>query len=162
MQNDDAKKTLSKDKLCQLHCSEQRQKARRAHAIHRCKEATQMGAPSRLKGPPQRTRAPVPERIGEFGTVERIEELEGRTAIVHKHFCEPMKFYWFGLRNETLEALAMIDGERVLEITWAFRKRTSCAEDQVVIEMLSELDMDMWEKCKLLSVQTVKLLAEGI
>ena len=39
----------------------------------------------------------------------------------------------------------MIDGGRVREITWAFRKRTSCADDHVVIEMLRELDADIWE-----------------
>ena len=39
----------------------------------------------------------------------------------------------------------MIDGERVREIAFAFQKRTSCAEDQVVIEMLRELDADIWE-----------------
>ena len=36
-----------------------RQKVRRAQAIHRCKEAAQMGAPSRLKGPPPQTKALV-------------------------------------------------------------------------------------------------------
>ena len=39
----------------------------------------------------------------------------------------------------------MIDGERVREITWAFRKGTSCAEDHIVSEMLRELDADIWE-----------------
>ena len=39
----------------------------------------------------------------------------------------------------------MIDGERVREIALAFQKRTSCAEDQVVIEMLREIDADIWE-----------------
>ena len=39
----------------------------------------------------------------------------------------------------------MIDGERVREIAFAFRKRTSCAEDQVATEMLRELDSDIWE-----------------
>ena len=38
----------------------------------------------------------------------------------------------------------VVDGERVREIAFAFRKRTSCAEDQVVIEMLRELDSDIW------------------
>ena len=35
--------------------------------------------------------------------------------------------------------------ERVRENAFDFRKRTSRAEDQVVIEMLRELDSDMWE-----------------
>ena len=39
----------------------------------------------------------------------------------------------------------MIDGERVREIAFAFQKRTSCAEDHVVIEMLRELDSGIWE-----------------
>ena len=40
----------------------------------------------------------------------------------------------------------MIDGERIREVAWAFRKRTSCAEDQILIEMLRELDSDIWDK----------------
>ena len=38
-----------------------------------------------------------------------------------------------------------MDGARVREISFEFRKRTSCAGDQIVIEMLTELDADIWE-----------------
>ena len=47
--------------------------------------------------------------------------------------------------RESLLSLPMIEGDRVRETVAAFRKRTSCAEDQVVIEMLRELDSDIWE-----------------
>ena len=61
-----------------------------------------------------------------------------------------MKCCWSGLNNdgprEVLEALPRIDAERVREITWTFRKRTSSADDHVVIEMLRELEMEMWWK----------------
>ena len=118
-----------------------RQKVRRAQATHRCKEAAQMGAPSRLD------KALVLERIDELVMMEKVEDIQGRMEIVHKHFCtlftdtiEAVIPEWIDRRwlRETLEALPVIDGERVREITWAFRKRTSCAEDQVVIEMLRE------------------------
>ena len=121
-----------------------RQKARRAQEI-RSKEATQMVVPSRLNAPPQRTRAPVLEHIDEDGNIEKIEDVKGRTEIVHKHFNElftdpadEVLPEWIKKRwpKEILEALPMIDGERVREITWAFRKRTSCAEDHVVVVYL--------------------------
>ena len=90
-------------------------------------------------------------RTGDDG---KIEELQGRSEIVHKHFCELCTDTtnegtpeWIERRwlRETLEPLPMIDGERIREITWAFRKRTSCVEDQVVIEMLRELGVDVWD-----------------
>ena len=104
-----------------------------------------MGAPSRLKGPPAPTKAPVLQRIDELGMMEKVEDIHGRMEIVHKHFCtlftdttKAVIPEWIDRRwpRETLEALPVIDGERVREIAWAFRKRTSCAEDHVVIEML--------------------------
>ena len=84
----------------------------------------------------------------------KIEDLHGRTEIVHKHFRDlftdttnEVKPEWIERRwpRETLDALPVIDGERIREITWAFRKRTLCAEDQVVIEMLRERDADVWD-----------------
>ena len=113
---------------------------RRKQATLRCKEATQLGAPSRLKG--------------QTGRTEKVERLKGRTDIVHGQFKElctdPSQaeiLEWIEQRwpCETLHSLPMIDGERVWEIAFAFRKRTSCAEDQVVIEMLRELDTYIWE-----------------
>ena len=47
--------------------------------------------------------------------------------------------------RESLFSLPMIDGGRVSEISFDFLKRTSCAADHVVIEMLRELDSDIWE-----------------
>ena len=141
-------------RLCAERCREKdylsvalfraRQKARRAQAIHRCKEAAQMCAPSRLKGPPPQTKALVQERIGVLGMTEKIEDLQGRTEIVHKHFSdlftdttEEVTPEWIERRwpRETLEALPVSDGEEIREITLAFRKRTSCVKNQVVIEM---------------------------
>ena len=92
-----------------------------------------MGAPSRLKGPPAPTTAPILERIDELGTMVKIKDIQGRTEIVHKHFCSLFKDTtkavipeWIDRRwpRGTLEALPVVDGERVREITWAFRKRT--------------------------------------
>ena len=43
-----------------------------------------------------------------------------------------------------------IDSRTVREMAWAFRQRTPCADDRLVIEMLGELDCsDIWdlEKC---------------
>ena len=85
----------------------------------------------------------------------RCEDLQGRIEkIVQQHFSdlftdttEEVIPEWIERRwpKETLEALPLIDGERIREITWAFRKRTSCAEDQVVMEMLRELVSDVWD-----------------
>ena len=72
-------------------------------------------------------------------------------AIVRKHFRELFTDHshdvipqWIEQRwpYEILLALPMIDGARVREIAFEFRKRTSCAGDQIVIEMLRELDLD--------------------
>ena len=41
---------------------------------------------SRLKGPPQPTRAPMLERADESGRTEKVEHLDGRKDIVHRHF----------------------------------------------------------------------------
>ena len=46
------------------------------------------GAPSRLQVPPPSTRAPILEELGRDGTTERVQDLQGRTDIVHKHFKE--------------------------------------------------------------------------
>ena len=48
--------------------------------------------------------------------------------------------------REVLEALPRTDAERVREISWTFTKRTSSADDHVVIEMLRELEMEIWWK----------------
>ena len=86
--------------------------------ILRCKEATQLGAPSRLKGPSRQTRAPILERIDETGSTEKMEHLQGRTYIVHGHlkdlFTDPSHaevLVWIGQRwaLETLHSLPMID-----------------------------------------------------
>ena len=45
-----------------------------------------LNAPSRLQGPPPPTRAPILEKLGADGTVERVDDLDGRTSIVHQHF----------------------------------------------------------------------------
>ena len=128
-----------------------RQKVRRERAVFRCKEAVQIGAPSRLEGPPPRTRAPVLEKLENWGP-RKNEQLQGRIEIVHRHFLRALHRYYcrFSIDwiekswpGETLEVLPMIDAERVREVTWAFRKRTSCADDHMVIEMLTELDMDV-------------------
>ena len=119
-----------------------RQNMRRTQATLRCKEATQLGA-SRLKGPPPQTRAPILERVDETVRTEKVDHLQGRTDIVHETL--QRTFHRFIKRRntwpwESLDSLPTIDGERVGEIASPFWKRTSCAEDQVVIEMLRELD----------------------
>ena len=56
----------------------------------------------------------------------------------------------------------MIDGVRVREIAVDFRKRRSCAADHVVIEMLRELDSDIWETiAELFSIQADESLDRG-
>ena len=131
-----------------------RRKMRRNQATPRCNETTQLGAPSRLQGPPPQTRAPVVERVNESGRKENVEYLIGRSDIVHDHFKELFTdpshaetSEWIEQRwlRENLHSLPTIDGERVKETAFAFRKRTSCAEDMVVIEMLREFDSDIWE-----------------
>ena len=59
-----------------------RQKMRRTQATLRCKEATQLGAPSRLKGPPPQTRAPILERVDELGRTEKVETLNSLPMMV--------------------------------------------------------------------------------
>ena len=88
-----------------------------------------MEAPSRLNAPPQKTRARV---------LEKMKDITGRSEIVRRHFCElftdtadEVLPEWIDQRwpREILEALPRIDAERVREITWTLRKRTSCADD---------------------------------
>ena len=65
-----------------------RQNMRRTQATLRCKEATQLGASSRLKGPPPHIMTSVLERVDETDRTEKVEHLKGRTDIVHEHFKE--------------------------------------------------------------------------
>ena len=87
-------------------------------------------------------------------TTERVEDLQRRTDIVHNHFKElftdPLhketpEWIWQRWPYEVLQSLPTIDGQRVTEAAYAFRKRTSCADDHLVIEMLRELDEDIWD-----------------
>ena len=59
---------------------------RREQADLRFKKAAEMEAPSRLQRPPPATRAPMLEKLRSDGTTERVEDLQGRTDIVHNHF----------------------------------------------------------------------------
>ena len=127
-----------------------------------------MGAPSRLEGLPPRTRARVLKKIGELATTEQFKKLQGRIEIVRSHFCELFTDTtaaslpdWIDKSwpREPLEILPTIDAERVREVTWAFRKRTSCGDDHLVIEMLRELDMDIWSKiCEMFPVHIAEKL----
>ena len=100
------------------------------------------------------TRALVLERIDGLERTEKVVHFKGRTDIAHEHVKELVSdpshaeiLEWIEQRwpRETLDSLLLIDGERVREIAWAFQKRMSCAEDQIVIEMLRALDSDIWE-----------------
>ena len=94
------------------------------------KTAVEAGAPSRLQGPPPPTRAPIVEKLGPDGTTERVEDLQGRTDIVHKHFKElftyPLhketpEWIWQRWPYEVLQSLPTIDGgsaHRVRTTTW--------------------------------------------
>ena len=89
-----------------------------------------------------------------WGGLRKKKHLNGRTDVVHEHFKElftdPSHAElpdWIEQRwpCESILSLPMIDGVRVSEIAFAFRKRTSCAADHVVIEMFGVLDTDIWE-----------------
>ena len=69
-----------------------RQNMRRKQAILRCKEATHLEAPSRLKGQSPQTRAPFLGRVDETGRTEKVEHLQGLTDIVYEHFKELFKY----------------------------------------------------------------------
>ena len=78
-------------------------------------------------------------------TTVRVEDLQGRTDIVHNHFKELFadprheeapEWRWQRWPQEVLSSLPTIDSQRVTEAAYAFRKRTSCADDHLVIEML--------------------------
>ena len=60
-------KDLVKRETLSIALHRARQKMRRKQAILRCKEATQLGAPSRLKGQPPQTRAPILEPLMKKG-----------------------------------------------------------------------------------------------
>ena len=152
-----AERNLEKDtvkrKFLSIALFRARQKTRRAQDIRRCIVASQLGAPSRLNASPWKTNAPVLEKVGEDGNTEKVEELSGRTDIVRRHFCDLFtdtidEFLSKGIEQrwprEILEALPKVDAERVRKITWTFRKKTSSADDHVVIEMLRELEMDFF------------------
>ena len=83
-----------------------------------------------------------------------VEERQGRTDIFHKHlkemFADPLhkkipERIWQRWSFEVLQSLSTIDGQRVREAAYAPRKRTSCADDHLVIEMPSETSKDTWE-----------------
>ena len=70
--------------------------------------------------------------------MERVEALHGRTDIVHDHFKElftdPLhkeapEWIWQRWPWEVLRSRPIIDSQRVMKAAFAFRKRTSCAED---------------------------------
>ena len=116
------------------------------------------GASSRLQGPPPPTRAPILEELGPDGTTDRVEDQNGRTDIVHKHFKE---LSWQRWTYEVQQSLPTIDGQRVREAAHAFRKRTSCVDDHLVIDMLRELDEDVRNIRKMFPVQTAEPLDGG-
>ena len=131
-----------------------RQLMRRKQTDRNFKKAVEKGAPSRLQGPPPPTRALILEKLRSDGTTGRVEDLQGRTDIVHHHFKEPCtdplrketpEWTWQRWPREVLQSLPTIDSQRVREAAYAFRKRTSCADDHLVIEMLRELDEDTRE-----------------
>ena len=109
------RKTLS----VALHIA--RQNMRRKQAVLRCKEATHLEAPSRLKGQSPQTRAPFLERVDETGRTEKVEHLQGLTDIVYEHFEELFKdpshaavleWIWQRWPWVTLHSLLTIDCER--------------------------------------------------
>ena len=55
------------------------------------------------------------------------------------------EWIWQRWPHEVLQSLPTIDSERVRDAACAFRKRTPCADDHLVIEMLRELVEDTWE-----------------
>ena len=61
---------------------------RREQADLRFKVASELGAPSRLKGRPAPTRASSLEKLDTDGKLYRIGSLQGRTDIVDDHFKE--------------------------------------------------------------------------
>ena len=88
------------------------------------------------------------------GTIKKVEDLDGRTNIVHQHFKElftdPLQkgipeWIWQRWPFEVLQSLPTIDSERVRDAAYSLRRRTSCADEHLVIEMLRELDEDIWE-----------------
>ena len=88
-----------------------------------------------------------------------MEDLDGRTSIVHQHFKARKKFrngYGGDGPYEVLQSLPTIDSERVRDAAYAFRKRTSCADDHLVIKMLRELDQYTRETLASVPVQTAE------
>ena len=47
---------------------------------------------------------------------------------------ETPEWVWQRWPRKVLQSLPLIDSQRVREVTFAFRQRTSCAEDHMVIE----------------------------
>ena len=71
-------------------------------------------------------------------------------TLLKELFADPLQkaipeWIWQRWPHEVLQFLSSIDSERVRDAAHTFRKRTSCADDHLVIEMLRELDEDMWE-----------------
>ena len=85
-------------------------------------KAVEAGAPSRLQGPPPPTRAPILEKLGADGTIGRVEDLDGRTSIVHQQFKELFtdamqkenpECIWQRWTYGVLQSLPTIDSEKV-------------------------------------------------
>ena len=156
---------LVKRKRLSIALFRARQLMRREQTDLNPKKAVEAAAPSCLQGPPPPAR-PDPGEFGAGWHHEKVEDVQGRTTIAHQHFKElstdprqkvPERI-WQRWPYEILQSLPTIDSERVRDAAYAFRKRTSCADDHLVIEMLRELDQDIWET--LLPVQTAEPLDE--
>ena len=126
-----------------------RQSMRRNQTDLSFKKAVEAGAPSRLQGPPPPTRAPIVEKLGLDGTTERVEDLQGQTDIVHKHFMElftdPLHKEtpeWIRQRwpNEVLQSLPTIDGQRVREAAYAGRRHVGNTRKLFPFQTAESLD----------------------
>ena len=119
----------------------------------RFKTATEQGAPSRSKGALPPTQAPILKKLGTDGKLDRMDNLQGRTDIIHDHikelFTDPLdwetpKWIWQRWPREVSQSLPRIDSQTVREVTCAFCQLTTCAEDHLVIDMFQELNEDIW------------------
>ena len=82
--------------------------------------------------PPKRLKSLMAAQASSAGTMDPRQK-------------EIREWIWQGWPYEVPQSLTTIDSERVRDAAYAFRKRTSCADDHLVIEMLRELDQDIWE-----------------
>ena len=112
-------------------------KTRARQLMRRKQTAVEAGAPSRLQGPPPPTRAPILEKWDRAAQSKGWKTFRAtqRSSTSTSGSCSRSAAQRDSRMEKAtvLQSLSTIDGQRVTEDAYAFRKCTSCADDHLVM-----------------------------